>query len=197
MSLKIRLARFGAKKRPFYRIVVADSRFPRDGRYIENIGTFNPLLPRDDAERVKFDVDRAKHWLSNGALPTDRVLRFFDAAGLMKRKPRNNPEKAKPGAKRLEREEAKAAAAVEKAKAAEDAKKAEEEAKKAAAEAAAAAPAAEEAPAEEAKTEDAKPEEAKAEEAKPEEAPTEEAKAEETPAEDKADDKAEADKPAE
>jgi small subunit ribosomal protein S16 len=197
MSLKIRLARFGAKKRPFYRIVVADSRFPRDGRYIEKIGTFNPLLPRDDAERVKFDVDRAKHWLSNGALPTDRVLRFFDAAGLMKRKPRNNPEKAKPGAKRLEREEAKAAAAVEKAKAAEDAKKAEEEAKKAAAEAAAAAPAAEEAPAEEAKTEDAKPEEAKAEEAKPEEAPTEEAKAEETPAEDKADDKAEADKPAE
>ena len=191
MSLKIRLARFGAKKRPFYRIVVADSRFPRDGRYIEKIGTFNPLLPRDDAERVKFDVDRAKHWLSNGALPTDRVLRFFDAAGLMKRKPRNNPEKAKPGAKRLEREEAKAAAAVEKAKAAEDAKKAEEEAKKAAAEAAAAAPA------EEAKTEDAKPEEAKAEEAKPEEAPTEEAKAEETPAEDKADDKAEADKPAE
>ena len=197
MSLKIRLARFGAKKRPFYRIVVADSRFPRDGRYIEKIGTFNPLLPRDDAERVKFDVDRAKHWLSNGALPTDRVLRFFDAAGLMKRKPRNNPEKAKPGAKRLEREEAKAAAAGEKAKAAEDAKKAEEEAKKAAAEAAAAAPAAEEAPAEEAKTEDAKPEEAKAEEAKPEEAPTEEAKAEETPAEDKADDKAEADKPAE
>lgn len=191
MSLKIRLARFGAKKRPFYRIVVADSRFPRDGRYIEKIGTFNPLLPRDDAERVKFDVDRAKHWLSNGALPTDRVLRFFDAAGLMKRKPRNNPEKAKPGAKRLEREEAKVAAAVEKAKAAEDAKKAEEEAKKAAAEAAAAAPA------EEAKTEDAKPEDAKAEEAKPEEAPTEEAKAEETPAEDKADDKAEADKPAE
>ncbi len=211
MSLKIRLARFGAKKRPFYRIVVADSRFPRDGRYIEKIGTFNPLLPRDDAERVKFDVDRAKHWLSNGALPTDRVLRFFDAAGLMKRKPRNNPEKAKPGAKRLEREEAKAAAAVEKAKAAEDAKKAEEEAKKAAAEAAAAAPAEEaktedakpedakpeEAKTEDAKPEDAKPEEAKAEEAKPEEAPTEEAKAEETPAEDKADDKAEADKPAE
>ena len=201
MSLKIRLARFGAKKRPFYRIVVADSRFPRDGRYIEKIGTFNPLLPRDDAERVKFDVDRAKHWLSNGALPTDRVLRFFDAAGLMKRKPRNNPEKAKPGAKRLEREEAKVAAAVEKAKAAEDAKKAEEEAKKAAAEAAAAAPAeeakTEDAKPEDAKPEDAKPEEAKAEEAKPEEAPTEEPKAEETPAEDKADDKAEADKPAE
>lgn len=194
MSLKIRLSRFGAKKRPFYRIVVADSRFPRDGRYIEKIGTFNPLLPRDDAERVKFDVDRAKHWLSHGALPTDRVLRFFDAAGLMKRKPRNNPEKAKPGAKRLEREEAKAAAEVEKAKAAEDAKKAEEEAKKAAAEAAAEAaaapepePAAEEAPAEDAKTE-----ETPAEEAKAEEAPAEDAKTD-----DKAEDKAEADKPAE
>ena len=211
MSTKIRLARFGAKKRPFYRIVVADSRSPRDGRYIEKIGTFNPLLSRDDPERVKFDVERAKHWLSHGALPTDRVLRFFDAAGLMKREARNNPEKGKPGAKRLEREEAKAAAEVEKAKAAEDAKKAEEEAKKAAAEAAAVAaaeaaaapePAAEEAPAEEAKADEAKPEEAKPEEAKAEEAPAEEAKpeegkAEEAPAEDKADDKAEADKPAE
>ncbi len=187
MSLKIRLARFGAKKRPFYRIVVADSRFPRDGRYIEKIGTFNPLLPRDDAERVKFDVDRAKYWLSHGALPTDRVLRFFDAAGLMKREARNNPEKGKPGAKRLEREEAKAAAVVEKAKAAEDAKKAEEEAKKAAAEAAAVPePAAEEAPAEDAKADEAKSEEAKTEETKPEEAK----------AEDKADDKAEAEKPA-
>lgn len=214
MSTKIRLARFGAKKRPFYRIVVADSRSPRDGRYIEKIGTFNPLLPRDDAERVKFDVERAKYWLSHGALPTDRVLRFFDAAGLMKREARNNPEKAKPGAKRLEREEAKAAAAVEKAKAAEDAKKAEEEAKKAAVEAAAAAAAApaaeepaaeeakpeetksEEAPAEEAKAEDAKPEEAKAEEAKAEKAKAEEAPAEDAKTEDKADDKAEADKPA-
>ena len=171
MSLKIRLARFGAKKRPFYRIVVADSRFPRDGRYIEKIGTFNPLLPRDDAERVKFDVDRAKHWLSLGALPTDRVLRFFDAAGLMKRKARNNPEKAKPGAKRLEREEAKAAAKVEKAQAAEDAKKAAAEAAAQAAAAPEPEPAAEEAPAEEAKAEDAKTEEAPAEEAKAEEAP--------------------------
>ena len=206
MSTKIRLARFGAKKRPFYRIVVADSRCPRDGRYIEKIGTFNPLLPRDDAERVKFDVDRAKYWLSHGALPTDRVLRFFDAAGLMKREARNNPEKGKPGAKRLEREEAKAAAVVEKAKAAEDAKKAAAEAAakaaaeaaaKAAAEAAAAPePAAEEAPAEDAKADEAKPEEAKAEEAKPEEAKAEDAPAEEAKAEDKADDKAEAEKPA-
>ena len=119
MSLKIRLSRAGAKKRPFYRIVIADSRSPRDGRYIEKIGTFDPLLPRESAERVKFDTDRAKHWLSHGALPTDRVLRFFDAAGLMKREARNNPEKGKPGKKRLEREEAKVAAEVEKAKAAE------------------------------------------------------------------------------
>jgi len=129
MSLKIRLARAGAKKRPFYRIVVADSRSPRDGRYIEKIGTFNPLLPRDSAERVNFNEDRAKHWLSHGALPTDRVLRFFDAAGLMKREARLNPEKAKPGKKRLEREEAKAAADEAKAKEAEDAKKAAEDAK--------------------------------------------------------------------
>jgi small subunit ribosomal protein S16 len=121
MSLKIRLSRAGAKKRPFYRIVVADSRSPRDGRYIEKIGTFDPLLPRESTERVKFDTDRAKHWLSHGALPTDRVLRFFDAAGLMKRDARNNPEKGKPGKKRLEREEAKKAAEEEKAKAAAEA----------------------------------------------------------------------------
>jgi small subunit ribosomal protein S16 len=141
MSLKIRLSRAGAKKRPFYRIVVADSRSPRDGRYIEKIGTFDPLLPRDSAERVKFDTDRAKHWLSHGALPTDRVLRFFDAEGLMKRDARNNPEKGKPGKKRLEREEAKKAAEEEKAKAA--------------AEAAAAPPPAEEPAAEEPGAEDA------------------------------------------
>ena len=118
MSLKIRLSRGGAKKRPFYRIVVADSRSPRDGRYIEKVGTFNPLLPRDSEDRIKLDTDRVKHWLSNGALPTDRVLRFLDAEGLMKREPRNNPEKAKPGKKRLEREEAKRAAKEEKAAAA-------------------------------------------------------------------------------
>ena len=169
MSLKIRLARAGAKKRPFYRIVVADSRCPRDGRYIEKIGTFNPLLPRDSAERVNFNEDRAKHWLSHGALPTDRVLRFFDAAGLMKREARNNPDKGKPGKKRIEREEAKAAAEVEKAKAAE-------EAKKAAAEAAAAPPPEPEPAAEEPAAEEA-PAEASAEEA-PAEAPAEEAPAE-------------------
>jgi len=172
MSLKIRLSRAGAKKRPFYRIVVADSRSPRDGRYIEKIGTFDPLLPKDSGERIKFDVDRAKHWLSHGALPTDRVLRFFDAEGLMKREPRNNPEKAKPGQKRLDREEEKAKAAAAKAEA-------EEEAKKAAAEAAAEAAAApaEEAPAEEAPAEEAQAEEAPAEEAAAEEAPAEEAPA--------------------
>lgn len=141
MSLKIRLSRGGAKKRPFYRIVVADSRSPRDGRYIEKIGTFNPLLPRDSEDRIQLDTDRVKHWLSNGALPTDRVLRFLDAEGLMKREPRNNPEKAKPGKKRLEREEAKRAAGEEKAAAAEAEKEAakQAEADKEAADAAAGA----------------------------------------------------------
>ena len=113
MALKIRLARAGAKKRPFYRIVVADSRSPRDGRYIEKIGTYDPLLPRDSAQRVNLEVERAKHWLSHGAQPTDRVLRFLDAAGLAKRTASNNPNKAKPKKKRQEREAAAAAAAAE------------------------------------------------------------------------------------
>jgi small subunit ribosomal protein S16 len=178
MSLKIRLSRAGAKKRPFYRIVVADSRSPRDGRYIEKIGTFDPLLPHDSADRIKFDVDRAKHWLSHGALPTDRVLRFFDAEGLMKREPRNNPQKAQPGKKRQEREEAKKAAEEEKAKAAEEAAKAEAEAAAAPAE----EPAAEESAAEEAPAE-AAAEEAQAEEKPAEDVPAEEAPAQETPAE--------------
>ena len=110
MSLKIRLARAGAKKRPYYRIVVADSRSPRDGRYIEKIGTYDPLLPKD-AERVKLVEDRVKHWLGVGAQPTDRVLRFLDKAGIRKRDARNNPEKGKPDQKRLDREEAKLTAA--------------------------------------------------------------------------------------
>ena len=195
MSLKIRLARAGAKKRPFYRIVIADSRSPRDGRYIEKIGTFNPLLPRDSAERVNFDEDRAKHWLSHGALPTDRVLRFFDAAGLMKREARLNPEKALPGKKRLEREEAKKAAEVEKAKAAEEAEKAAAEA----AAAAAAAPEPEPEPepgAEEPAAEEPAAEEAPAEEAQAE-APVEEAPAEAPAEEAPAEGEAEAEKPAE
>lgn len=103
MSLKMRLARGGAKKRPHYSIVIADARAPRDGRFIEKIGTFDPLKPKDSAERVKLDVERAQHWLSNGAQPTDRVLRFLDAAGLAKRAARSNPQKAEPGAKAKER----------------------------------------------------------------------------------------------
>jgi small subunit ribosomal protein S16 len=111
MSVKIRLSRGGAKKRPYYYIVVAESSAPRDGRYIEQIGTHNPMLPKDHADRVKLNLERAKHWLSVGAQPTDRVARFLDAAGLMKRTARNNPEKGKPGKKRLEREAAAAEAA--------------------------------------------------------------------------------------
>ena len=111
MSVKIRLARGGSKKRPFYSIVIADIRAPRDGRFIEKIGTFNPLLAKDDENRIIMDVERAKHWLEHGAQPTDRVLRFLDAAGVVKREARNNPNKAKPGKKAEERVADKAAAA--------------------------------------------------------------------------------------
>ena len=103
MALKIRLARGGAKKRPFYRIVVADSRRPRDGRYIKKIGTFNPLLAKDSDQRVSLNAERAQYWLSQGAKPTDRVARLLDALGLIKRAPRHNPIKAKPKAKAQER----------------------------------------------------------------------------------------------
>jgi small subunit ribosomal protein S16 len=102
MALKLRLARGGSKKRPFYSIVVADVRSPRDGRFIEKLGTYNPLLT-DEAARVVINKDRVQHWLSVGALPTDRVLRFLDAEGLMKREARSNPEKAQPGKKAVER----------------------------------------------------------------------------------------------
>lgn len=102
MALKIRLARAGSKKRPYYHIVVADVRSPRDGRFIEAVGAWNPTLPKD-AERVKIDEDRVKHWLSHGAQPTDRVLRFLDQAGLAKRPARSNPKKAEPGKKAQER----------------------------------------------------------------------------------------------
>jgi small subunit ribosomal protein S16 len=121
MALKIRLARAGAKKRPYYRIVIANSKNPRDGRYIEKVGTFNPLLPRDSSERVQLVEERVKHWIGVGAQPTDRVLRFLDKAGLAKREARSNPTKGQPGKKRLEREEAKQAAQAEKAKAAAEA----------------------------------------------------------------------------
>ena len=153
MALKIRLARAGAKKRPFYRIVVADSRSPRDGRFIEKLGTYNPLLPKDNDNRVNFDSERVKHWLDRGAKPTDRVARFLSTQDLVKWQASNNPEKAKP-----------------KAKAQERMREAEEAAKAAAEEAAAAA----EAPAEEAAAEEAPAEEAPAEEAPAEEAPAEE-----------------------
>jgi small subunit ribosomal protein S16 len=121
MSLKIRLSRAGAKKRPYYRIVIADSKSPRDGRYIERVGTYDPLLPKGSTERVKLVEERIKHWLSHGAEPTDRVLRFLDVAGIRKRDARSNPQKGQPGKKRLEREEAKKTAAEEKAKAAAEA----------------------------------------------------------------------------
>jgi len=113
MALSIRLARGGAKKRPVYRIVVADSRNPRDGKYLERLGTYNPLLPKDSGERVKFDTERAAHWLKVGAQPSDRVARFLDAAGLMKRTPKNNPQKAEPGEKAKERAEERAAKLAE------------------------------------------------------------------------------------
>ncbi|MDX3927511.1 MAG: 30S ribosomal protein S16 [Shinella sp.] len=120
MALKIRLARGGSKKRPYYQIVVADARSPRDGRFLEKLGSWNPMLGKDDEKRIQLDADRIQEWLAKGAQPTDRVLRFLDEAGIAKREARNNPEKAKPGKKALERiaekkqkEEDAAAAAAE------------------------------------------------------------------------------------
>jgi len=155
MALKIRLARGGSKKRPYYRIVVTDVRNPRDGRFIEKLGTYNPLLPKDHNDRVTLQIDRIKYWMGVGAQPTDRVLRFLDAEGIAKRTPRNNPKKAIP----------------------------KKEAEEAPAEEAAAEAPAEEAPVEEAPAEEAAAE-APAEEAPVEEAPAEEAAAE-APAEEK------------
>ena len=156
MAIALRLSRGGAKKRPYYRIVAADSRYPRDGRYLEQIGTYNPLLAKDDEKRVQLNEDRAKYWLGVGAQPSDRVARFLDAAGIRERAARNNPNKAEPGEKAKERAEEKAAKIAE----AEEAKKAAEEEAKTAAEA----------PAEEAATEEATAEEAAAEEAPADEA---------------------------
>jgi small subunit ribosomal protein S16 len=118
MSLKIRMARAGTKKRPVYHIVVADSRYPRDGRFIERLGYFNPLLPKENTDRLKFDIEKAKSWLAKGATPSDRILRFLDAAGIRKRAARNNPEKALPRKERKARAEAAAKAAQAKAAAA-------------------------------------------------------------------------------
>jgi len=163
MAVSIRLSRGGSKKRPYYRIVVADARAPRDGQFIEKIGTYNPLLAKDDANRVVLNGERAKYWLGVGAQPTDRVARFLDVAGIKERPARNNPKKGELGEKakdRLEEQQKKAEEAAEAARAAEEAAAAA----KAEAEAAAAEPAPEAAPEPEA-----------AEEAPAEEAPAAEA----------------------
>ncbi|MGE0004390.1 MAG: 30S ribosomal protein S16 [Parvibaculaceae bacterium] len=118
MSLKIRLSRAGSKKRPYYHIVVADSASPRDGKFIDVVGAFNPMLGKTDEKRVQLDGEKAAAWLKKGAQPTDRVLRFLDKAGLKKREARNNPKKALPGKKRQEREKAQAEAAAKAAEAA-------------------------------------------------------------------------------
>ncbi|HYC64604.1 MAG TPA: 30S ribosomal protein S16 [Reyranellaceae bacterium] len=171
MAVAIRLSRAGAKKRPFYKIVVADARNPRDGKFIERVGSYNPLLAKDSPERVKLDAERARHWLSVGARPSDRVHRFLDAAGILERPARTNPKKGEPGEKAKERAEERATREAEAAEAAA---------------AAAAEPAAEEVPAEEAPAADeAVTEEAAApaEEAPAaDEAPAEEAAADEAPA---------------
>lgn len=167
MSLKIRLSRAGAKKRPFYRVVVADTRSPRDGRFLERLGTYDPMLPKDHPERVRLNEERIRHWLGVGALPSDRVARFLGAAEIIPMPAqRNNPQKGQPRAKALERE----AARAEKAKAAAEAE----------------AETPPETVAEEAAPEEAAPEEAAPEEAAAEEAPAEEAASEEAPADEAA-----------
>ena len=143
MAVSIRLSRGGAKKRPYYKIVVTDSRTGRDGKFIERIGSYNPMLPKDSEERVKLDTERARHWLSVGAQPTDRVARFLDVLGVKERAQRSNPKKGEPGEKAKERAEERAARDAEAAEAA------------AAAAAEAAEAPAEEAPAEDAPAEDA------------------------------------------
>ncbi|MCT8161974.1 30S ribosomal protein S16 [Pseudoruegeria sp. SHC-113] len=121
MAMKIRLARGGSKKRPFYRVVAADSRMPRDGRFIEKLGVYNPLLPKDSEERVKLDIEKIQAWLDKGAQPTDRVARMLEAAGVVAKTERSNPKKAKPGKKAVERAEEKAAKAAAAAEASEEA----------------------------------------------------------------------------
>ncbi len=179
--LKIRLARGGAKKRPYYSIVVADSHSPRDGRFIEKVGTYNPLLKKDDANRVTLKVESIQEWLKKGAQPTDRVARFLAAQGLVAWTHGNNPQKGAPGKKAQERSAERAQREEERKQAESDAKAAAEAEKAAAAEAAAAAaaeaaaaPAVEEAPAEEAPAAEAAAEEAPAAEVAAE-APAEEA----------------------
>jgi small subunit ribosomal protein S16 len=169
MSLRIRLSRGGAKKRPFYRIVIADSRSPRDGKFIEKIGTYNPMLPKEGGNRLVIKEDRVKYWVGVGALPSDRVARFLGDAGLMEKvvAPANQTKQNMPKLKAQERQQEKT-----------DRAKTEAPAEEAPAEEAPV----EEAPAEEAPVEEAPVEEAPAEEAPAEEAPAEEAPAEEAPA---------------
>ena len=173
MAISIRLSRGGAKKRPYYRIVVADARSPRDGKYLEQVGTYNPLLAKGDDNRVRLNEDRARYWLGVGAQPTDRVARFLDAAGIKERAATSNPKKGEPGDKAKERAEEKAtklAEAEEAAKAAAAAPAVEEPVAEEVAEEAAAEPVAEEASAEEAPAAEAPAEEAPAEEAGEEQA---------------------------
>lgn len=168
MALKIRLARGGAKKRPFYRIVVAEASAPRDGRYVERVGTYNPMVPKDHDQRMTLNAERITYWLGQGAQPTERVQKMLASAGLTEAPViREQPKKSAPGKKRAERDAAAAEAAAE-------------------AEAAAAEAPAEEAPAEEAPAEDAPAAEAVAPDAPAEDAATEEAPAEEAPAEEAA-----------
>jgi small subunit ribosomal protein S16 len=168
MALAMRLSRGGSKKRPYYKIIVADSRSPRDGKFIERIGSYNPQLPKDSAERVILDADRAKHWLSAGAQPSDRVARFLDAAGVQERKVKVNLTKGEPGEKAKNRVE-------------DRAKKAAEAEEAAAAAAAAPAPEPEPEVVEEVAAEEAAPVEATAEEAPVAEEAAPEAVAEEAP----------------
>jgi small subunit ribosomal protein S16 len=185
--LKIRLARGGAKKRPYYSIVIADSHSARDGRFIEKVGSYNPLLPKDHAQRLVVKAERIQEWLGKGAQPTDRVARELSKLGITKWEHGNNPQKGEPGAKAKERAEERAQREADRAAAAEEAKNApppavEEEAPAAEAEAAPAEEAAAEAPAaEEAPASEAAAEEAPAAEAAAEEAPAAEAAAEEAP----------------
>jgi len=134
MAMKIRLARGGSKKRPFYSIVASDSRMPRDGRFIEKLGTYNPLLAKDSEDRVKMNIERVQHWLAQGAQPTDRVSRFLEAAGIVEKKERANLKKAVPGKKATERAEERAAKAAAAAEAAAAPAPAEEPVEEAAAE---------------------------------------------------------------
>ena len=173
MALKIRLARGGAKKRPFYRIVVAEASAPRDGRYVERVGTYNPMVPKDHDQRLTLKAERITYWLGQGAQPTERVQKMLAGAGLAEAPViREQPKKSAPGRKRAEREAEEAAAAADAAGAAavEEAAAAEAPAEEAAAEA----------PAEEAPAEEAPAEEAAAEEAPAEEAPAEEGSSEES-----------------